>query len=184
MLETKAIDKTVESSQPDRRSNPAAIAPPLAPHDQATAGNAISAAPLKPAWSPIVLAGVVRLVELALIVIVGAVAYAAYVVPIEGFAWRYCRCDRLDRRAGNARIPDCRHLSGAGVPGYEKQYFRLASEWSLVFLLVDRGELLCQDRRPLFPDLARHLLRWRLVLLLAFRRALFVLVKRWTHQAG
>ena len=35
------------------------------------------------------LAGSVRLVELALILLIGAAIYVGYVVPVEGFAWRY-----------------------------------------------------------------------------------------------
>src|SRR6516165_5270505 len=46
-------------------------------------------APSVPAYSPIVLAGVVRLIELAITVVIGFAIYAAYVVPVEGFEWHY-----------------------------------------------------------------------------------------------
>ena len=58
--------------------------------------HALSAAALKvadeptaAAYSPIVLAGTVRLIEFALVVLVGAAVYVGYVVPIEGFEWHY-----------------------------------------------------------------------------------------------
>src|SRR6266705_1977386 len=58
--------------------------------------HALSAAALKvanqptaAAYSPIVLAGTVRLIEFALVVLVGAAVYAGYVIPIEGFEWHY-----------------------------------------------------------------------------------------------
>ena len=42
--------------------------------------------------------------------------------------------------------------------GHEKQYMRLASAWSVVFLLADRHVVLHQSRRPILPGLARQLL--------------------------
>src|SRR6266508_1401858 len=45
--------------------------------------------PLASAYSPIVLAGTVRLIEFALILLVGTGIYVSYVVPIEGFEWHY-----------------------------------------------------------------------------------------------
>src|SRR6516162_11952919 len=42
-----------------------------------------------PAWSPIVVAGTVRMLEFALTALIGLGVYFAYVVPIEGFEWRY-----------------------------------------------------------------------------------------------
>jgi hypothetical protein len=49
----------------------------------------LSSEPTKPAYSPIVLAGTVRLIEFALTVLVGSAIYGAYVVPVEGFEWHY-----------------------------------------------------------------------------------------------
>src|SRR5215472_11447453 len=46
-------------------------------------------APAVPAYSPIVVAGVVRLIELAITIVIGFAIYAAYVVPVEGFEWHY-----------------------------------------------------------------------------------------------
>src|SRR5271155_4748789 len=43
----------------------------------------------EPAYSPIVLAGLVRAIEVALIVAVGFTFYVCYVVPAHGFAWYY-----------------------------------------------------------------------------------------------
>ncbi len=42
--------------------------------------------------------------------------------------------------------------------GYEKQYFRLASAWSVVFLIVIGIVVLRQGRRPVLARLARQLL--------------------------
>ena len=45
--------------------------------------------------------------------------------------------------------------------GHEKQYMRLASAWSVVFLIAISVSYLCQGRRPILPRLARQLLRHR-----------------------
>src|SRR5260370_13242482 len=53
------------------------------------AARALTKEPYEPAYSPIVLAGTVRLIEAALVVAVGFTVYAPYVVPGHGFAWYY-----------------------------------------------------------------------------------------------
>ena len=42
--------------------------------------------------------------------------FAAYLPPNEGLFWRYLVAASCDRRALDARVPDRRHLPGAGVP--------------------------------------------------------------------
>ena len=67
--------------------------------------------------------------------------------------------------------------------GYEKQYFRLASAWSVVFLIVIGVVVLRQGRATSSrasgsaPSTCVGLLA-----LLGFRRALFLLVRRWTRE--
>src|SRR6185312_17135993 len=62
----------------------AADAKPLSPLAQSLAAHR-----LVPAWSPIVLAGFVRLIEFALTALVGFAIYVGYVVPHNGFEWSY-----------------------------------------------------------------------------------------------
>src|SRR5262245_49990133 len=59
------------------------------PRPLSAAALAAAAAPIAAAWSPIVVAGTVRIIEFALIALVGLAIYSGYVVPIEGFEWRY-----------------------------------------------------------------------------------------------
>src|SRR5580698_8769301 len=49
----------------------------------------VAAQEFKPAYSPIVVAGTVRLIEAALVILVGIAIYFAYVVPGNGFALYY-----------------------------------------------------------------------------------------------
>jgi hypothetical protein len=58
-------------------------------HKLSPAARAVTEQPHEPAYSPIVLAGLVRLIEAALVAVVGFAVYAVYVVPGHGFAWYY-----------------------------------------------------------------------------------------------
>src|SRR5262245_3514407 len=60
---------------------PRADSPPLSP--------STTARPYERAYSPIVLAGTVRLIEFVLVGLIGLIVYFAYVVPADGFAWHY-----------------------------------------------------------------------------------------------
>src|SRR6266702_1620107 len=53
------------------------------------AARLVAAEPHSPAYSPIVLAGFVRMIELALIAAIGTAIHLAYVVPVDGFDWHY-----------------------------------------------------------------------------------------------
>ena len=83
----------------------------------------VSAEPTVPAYSPIVLAGTVRLIEFALTVLVGSAIYVAYVVPIEGFEWHYVAAILTIAVLVDAGAADRRRLSGAGVPRLREAIF-------------------------------------------------------------
>src|SRR5262249_14382372 len=94
------------------------------------------AQPVVAAWSPIVVAGVVRMLEFFLIVVVGLTLYAAYLVPIEGLQWRYVGAIFGIGVLAMLAFQAADIYQVQAFRGYEKQYFRLASAWSVVFLIV------------------------------------------------
>jgi hypothetical protein len=94
------------------------------------------AEPTMPAWSPIVVAGTVRMIEFALIALVGLAIYLAYVVPIEGFEWRYAGAILGIAVLAILAFQAADIYQVQAFRGYEKQYFRLASAWSVVFLIT------------------------------------------------
>src|SRR5215212_1580797 len=96
----------------------------------------VAAQPIPTAYSPIVLAGTVRLVELALIMLVGAAVYAGYVVPIDGFEWLYVGAIVSVAVLAMLAFQAADIYQVQAFRGYEKQYFRLASAWSVVFLIL------------------------------------------------
>jgi hypothetical protein len=54
------------------------------PHELADAAADVAAEPVVSALSPMVVAGAVRMIEMALIVLIGMLIYVGYVVPHDG----------------------------------------------------------------------------------------------------
>jgi Undecaprenyl-phosphate glucose phosphotransferase len=152
------------------------------PHQLAEQAEQIAAQPVAAAMSPIVLAGAVRMIELVLIALIGTAIYAAYIAPHEGLAWRY-----FGAIGGIAllallafQIADIYQVQA--FRGHEKQYFRLAAAWSLVFLIVIGASFFAKVGDQFSRIWLASFYVLGLASLLAFRRALFLLVRRWTRQ--
>jgi hypothetical protein len=138
--------------------------------------------PVAPGMSPIVLAGAVRIIELALVALIGTAIYAAYVVPLDGGHWGY-----FSAIAGTSvlamfafQIADIYQVQA--FRGHEKQYFRLATAWSVVFLVVIGVSFFAKTGEQFSRAWLGSYYAVGLVTLLAFRRLLFVLVRRWTKE--
>ncbi|MBX9841085.1 MAG: undecaprenyl-phosphate glucose phosphotransferase [Xanthobacteraceae bacterium] len=157
-------------------------ATPAGPHRLASAAEAAAAEPVAPAMSPIVLAGAVRMIELALVALIGTAIYAAYVVPMEGVSWHYfgaiAAVSVLTMLA--FQIADIYQVQA--FRGHEKQYFRLASAWSVVFLLVIGGSFFAKIGVEFSRVWLGSFYVVGLVALLVFRRMLFIMVRRWTQE--
>ncbi|HVV60499.1 MAG TPA: undecaprenyl-phosphate glucose phosphotransferase [Pseudolabrys sp.] len=142
----------------------------------------VASAPTPAPISPIVLAGFVRMIEPALIAAVGIGVYAAYLFPTYGIDWLYFVA--IAAVAGLSmfafQVADIYQVQA--FRGHEKQYMRLASAWSVVFLLVIGVSF--------FAKFGEHFSRiWLgsfyvlgLVTLICWRRILFLLVRRWTRE--
>jgi Undecaprenyl-phosphate glucose phosphotransferase len=142
----------------------------------------VAGQPFTRAYSPIVLAGTVRLIEVALVALVGLAVYAGYVVPRDGFAWHY-----VAAIAGIAllamlafQIADIYQVQA--FRGHEKQYMRLASAWSVVFLIAISMSFFAKAGDQFSRVWLGCFYVLGLVTLIAFRRALFLLVRRWTRE--
>ena len=128
----KMMNAAAATATAAARSAPPQERKPLSP-----AALLAASQPIPNAYSPIVLAGTVRLVEFALIVLVGLAVYFAYVVPIERLRVALRRRDLRHRRVVAMLAFQAADIYQVqAFRGYEKQYFRLASAWSVVFLLV------------------------------------------------
>src|ERR1700733_12161835 len=146
------------------------------------AARALTELPYEPAYSPIVLAGLVRLIEAVLVVAVGFGIYAAYVVPTYGFAWYYfAAIFGIAALAMMAfQIADIYQVQA--FRGHEKQYMRLASAWSVVFLIAIGVSFFAKAGGQFSRAWLGAFYVIGLFTLIAFRRGLFLLVRRWTNE--
>jgi Undecaprenyl-phosphate glucose phosphotransferase len=151
------------------------------PQLSAAALAATAAAP-PPAMSPIVLAGFVRMAEFALIVGVGLLIHAFYLLPSEGFGWRYGIATGAIALLSVFAFQAADIYQVQAFRGYEKQYMRLASAWSLVFLAVIGVSFFAKLGEQFSRVWLGSFYVAGLVMLVLFRRALFLLVRRWTKD--
>jgi Undecaprenyl-phosphate glucose phosphotransferase len=160
---------------------PAKHTPPQS-HPLSDAAATVAAQPVAPALSPIVLAGAVRMAELALIAIVGCAIYLAYVVPNDGFAWHYpAAIGGISLLAMLAfQVADIYQVQA--FRGHEKQYFRLASAWSVVFLVAIGVSFFAKAGDQFSRVWLASYYVLGLAALLGFRRLLFLTVRRWTRE--
>jgi Undecaprenyl-phosphate glucose phosphotransferase len=155
---------------------------PQAARMLSTAAQEVVAEDFKQAYSPIVVAGAVRAIEIVLVATVGFLLYLGYVVPSNGFNRAYFIAIAGISMMALLAFQAADIYQIQAFRGHEKQYMRLASAWSVVFLLAVTVSF--------FAKLGDQFSRvWLgsyyvvgLITLLTFRRALFLLVRRWTRQ--
>jgi Undecaprenyl-phosphate glucose phosphotransferase len=159
-------------------------APPLARSAKPLSPAAldVSAKPTVAAYSPIVLAGTVRLIEFALTLVIGAAIYVAYVVPVEGVEWHYILAILAIAAMTTLALQVADVYQVQAFRGHEKQYMRLASAWSVVFLIAISVSFFAKAGDAFSRVWLGGFYVIGLVTLVAFRRGLFLLVRRWTQQ--
>ena len=119
---------------------PAASGSPLPPGGKpaelSPAARLVAAQPIAAVYSPIVVAGFVRMIEFALLAVIGNAIYFAYVFPVYGFDWYYPAT-----AIGMAAVA---MLAFQAADIYQVQAFRspfsqcarLVLAWSIVYLLA------------------------------------------------
>jgi Undecaprenyl-phosphate glucose phosphotransferase len=143
---------------------------------------AAAAATLPPAMSPIVLAGLVRIAEFALVVVVGLSIHAVYLLPTEGLEWHYAAATGAIALMSVVAFQAADIYQVQAFRGYEKQYMRLASAWSLVFLMLIGVSFFAKLGEQFSRVWLGSFYVVGLFTLIVFRRALFLLVRRWTEK--
>ena len=147
-----------------------------------SAAHSAVAAELPPAFSPIVLAGVVRLIEFALILGAGSLIHALYLLSSEGFSWQYATATCAIAALSIIAFQAADIYQVQAFRGYEKQYMRLASAWSLVFLLAIGISFFAKVGEQFSRVWLGSFYVAGLLVLVMFRRALFSLVRHWTNE--
>jgi Undecaprenyl-phosphate glucose phosphotransferase len=171
------------------KTMPRVPSPPLAGESKEGASRTLSPAALevaaqrfKQAYSPIVLAGIVRAIEVVLVALVGFVVYFCYVVPVVGFAWHYVAAIFGIALLSILAFQAADIYQVQAFRGHEKQYMRLASAWSVVFLIAVSVSFFAKAGDQFSRAWLGTFYVVGLLVLIAFRRALFLLVRRWTRQ--
>ncbi len=134
------------------------------------------------AYSPIVLAGLVRAIEAALVALIGFAVYAGYVMPAHGFAGRYVGAVLGIALLAMLAFQAADIYQVQAFRGHEKQYMRLASAWSVVFLIAISASFFAKAGEQFSRAWLGAFYVLGLFALIGFRRALFLLVRRWTRE--
>ncbi len=152
-------------------------APVLSPEAQAVADQ-----PMPPPISPIVLAGFVRMAEFTLVMLVGMMIFAIYLGPVPALIAQY-----LAATFGIAvlsmlafQVADIYQVQA--FRGYEKQYMRLASAWSVVFLVVIGASFFTKTGEEFSRVWLGSFYASGLCALIISRKALFYIVRKWTRE--
>ena len=154
------------------------------PHQLPPAALALADKPYDPAYSPIVLAGLVRMIEAALVIAVGFIVYVFYVVKDYGFAWYYFAAILSIALLTMLAFQVADIYQVQAFRGHEKQYMRLASAWSVVFLIAIGLSFFAKAGDQFFRAWLGTFYVLGLFALIAFRRGLFLMVRRGPRKDG
>jgi Undecaprenyl-phosphate glucose phosphotransferase len=155
----------------------AAKAGSLSPH-----ALAVAAKPAPSPISPIVLAGFVRMLEFALIVLTGFAIYFIYRLPAEGLMLRYSTAIVMIALLSMLAFQAADIYQVQAFRGHEKQYMRLASAWSVVFLIVIGGSFFAKVGESFSRVWLASYYIFGLAVLIGSRRLLFLAVRKWTRE--
>ena len=143
---------------------------------------AVAEAPTPAPISPIVLAGSVRMAEFALIVLIGLAVFVTYLPPTDGLIWRYLLATFSIALLSMFAFQTADIYQVQAFRGHEKQYMRLASAWSVVFLIVIGASFFAKAGELFSRVWLGAFYVSGLAALITSRRILFLLVRRWTHE--
>lgn len=142
----------------------------------------VAAQPVAPAYSPIVVAGVVRLIESVLITLTGLAVYFGYVFPSEGFQVSYMAA--IGAITGLSvlafQAADIYH-----VPAFRMtvaQIVRLVPAWTIVFFIATAIAFFAKFEGLFSRVWLAGFYGGGLAVLVAFRLGLSALVRHWTRQ--
>ncbi len=128
------------------------------------------------------LAGFVRIAEFALVALVGLAIYAAYIPSEEGLFWRYLLAVLSIAGLSTLAFQTADIYQVQAFRGHEKQYMRLASAWSMVFLIVIGFSFFAKMGETFSRVWLGGFYVAGLVTLIVSRRILFLLVRQWTNE--
>ncbi len=137
---------------------------------------------VRAAYSPIVIAGIVRLVDFVLIASIGIALYLAYVARIDGFTWSYVAAI-LGMTVTTIMCFQAADIYQVQVfRGQLRQMTRMISSWAFVFLLFIGASFFLKLGGEVSRLWLSAFFCVGLAGLIAFRLALRALVRRWARD--
>ena len=143
---------------------------------------AIANQQVRPAYSPIVIAGVARVIDFALLSLVGIALYAAYVVRLAGFHWEYIAAILAMTAVAVICFQAADIYQVQVFRGQLRQMTRMMSSWAFVFLLFIGASFLAKLGNEISRLWLSAFFVIGLAVLIAERFALRALVRRWARQ--
>src|ERR1035437_7080854 len=143
---------------------------------------AVAVTPAPAPISPIVLAGFVRMAEFALIAPAGLAVLVVYLSPTESLFWRYGGAIFGIALLSMFAFQTADIYQVQAFRGHEKQYMRLASAWSVVFLIVIGASFFAKAGEMFSRVWLGSFYVSGLVALMTSRKLLFLAVRKWTRE--
>ena len=135
-----------------------------------------------PAYSPIVIAGGVRLADFGVLSVVGIAVYFGYVVPLDGFRWEYIAAI-FGMTASAVICFQAADIYQVQVfRGQLRQMTRMVSSWAFVFLLFIGVSFFAKLGGEISRLWLSAFFFLGLAALVAERLATRALVRRWARQ--
>jgi len=152
------------------------------PRRLAAAALAAAAEYAPPAYSQIVLAGVVRLIEFVVILLIGIGIYGTYVVPSNGFEWYYGATIAGIAAMAVVAVQAAGLYQVQAFYGHANSYLRLSSAWSLVFFVVIGISFFAKASEQFSRVWLAAFFICGATALIGFRLALAQLVRQWMRD--
>ena len=172
MLNAATADATLRAGAPQferrRRLSPAALA--------------VTNQKVSSAYSPVVLAGAVRMVDFLMLSVIGIALYLGYVMPLNGLGWEYPGAIVAMAAASVISFQASGLYDIQVFRGHVRQTVRMASTWAFVFLLFIGLSFFAKLGGSVSRVWLAGFFVIGLVGLISQRTALRALVRRWARQ--
>jgi len=137
---------------------------------------------VRPAYSPIVIAGVVRVIDFMLLSLVGVGIYLYYVLPLSGFRWEYVAAI-IAMAVSTVICFQAADIYQVQIfRGQLRQMSRMISSWAFVFLLFIGASFFAKLGSEISRLWLSAFFFIGLAVLIIERLMLRTLVRRWARQ--
>jgi MFS family permease len=143
---------------------------------------AIASQKVRRAYSSVIITGIVRIVDFALLSVIGIALYAAYVARIDGFLWEYVAAIVAMAVAAVICFQAADIYQVQIFRGHLKQNTRMVSAWAFVFLLFIGISFFAKLGGAVSRVWLSSFFIVGLLALVGERAVLRMLIKRWAHQ--